>query len=565
MPGEITPGPIALFYSYSHKDESLRDEMAKHLTTLQRAGFIREWYDRELLAGDEWDRQISTHVETAEVILLLISADFLASRYCYDVEAKRALERHAAGSARVIPIVLRPVVWNLTPFAALQALPANARAVTEWPNPDLAFVNICEGILAIVVAWKGNASYPGRNAEQEPDRPPSSPRLVRARKRVLDAAMPKGVQTGKATTLVVMLRRESSSGLRAVVEVEKSYGVAREDVRSTPSFRLEFPFSADGKLAPLELELRVRAPDFEPQVQTKSISVHPRGDSEPKVFLLTPNCQGELVLTVQLCQGEKEITSCLLRTNGWASEQEIGHAGHTLVSVPLDSPQEGGQEFETYYGDASLGDIAREMNAKISKTPPEHEAPAAPAPSGLAPRPQQSSSEDRTMTSAPVPPTLGPSPPTAASSPISRSPAGAYAPTPGARESDRKYQPRLEKKASFRYVGLAAAVVLFATVGSFTYLHMGGRQAPPSVTERTPADAAPTAVADGQLEFSTNPPGAEVRVDGKFVGLSPVTAKLPAGIHRYQITLKGHRTQIGAVEIARGSRVQKTLDLEPAP
>jgi hypothetical protein len=353
--------------------------------------------------------------------------------------------------------------------------------------------------------------------------------------------MPKGVQTGKATTLVVMLRRESSSGLRAVVEVEKSYGVEKEDVRSTPSFPLEFPLGADGKLAPLDLELRVRAPDFEPQVQTKGIRVPPRGDSEPKVFLLTPNRQGELVLTVQLCQGEKEITSCLLRTNGWASEQEIAHAGHILVSVPLDSPQEGGQEFGKYEILEVIGEGASGATYRA-----------------------------REITPAPVPQTLGPSPgsspATAAAGPISRSPAGAYArPTPGARESDTKYQPRLEKKASFRYVGLAATVILFATVGSFTYLHLGGKQAPPSVTERTPAEAAPTAVADGQLKFSTNPPGAEVRVDGKFVGLSPVTAKLPAGIHRYQITLKGHRTEIGAVEIAGGSRVQRTLDLEPTP
>jgi hypothetical protein len=335
MRGEIVQGPITLFYSYSHKDESLREQLANHLMTLQRAGFIREWHDRQILGGEEWDKQISIHLERAQVILLLISADFLASKYCYDIEAKRALERHSTGAARVIPIILRPVLWKLTPFATLQALPTDARAVTEWPNRDVAFVNICEGILAIVVAWKHNLSRLGAQGGTITG-PPEFRHAVNVRKRVMDAALPRRVQVGAATALVIMLRREDSSGLRAIVELETSYGLRKEDVRSTGSFPIEFPVDSSGVLAPLELELEIHAPDFSPPVQGKRINVPPGGDSDPKIFLLTPQRLGELLLTVQLGQRDREIASCLLRTEAEITEQEITAGGHSLVSIPLD-------------------------------------------------------------------------------------------------------------------------------------------------------------------------------------------------------------------------------------
>ena len=94
---------IELFFSYSHKDETLRDKLANHLKLLERQGVISAWYDRDLTAGTEWAGQIDKHLESAQVILLLISADFLASDYCYDMELKRAMELHELGEARVIP------------------------------------------------------------------------------------------------------------------------------------------------------------------------------------------------------------------------------------------------------------------------------------------------------------------------------------------------------------------------------------------------------------------------------------------------------------------------------
>jgi len=149
LPSQRQKQNIELFLSYSHRDESLRDELAKHLKLLERQQVISAWHDRDISAGTEWASQINEHLETAKVILLLISSDFLASDYCYDIELARAMERHELGEARVIPIILRPVDWAGASFGKLQALPNNAKPITTWDNQDLAFENVVKGIRLI--------------------------------------------------------------------------------------------------------------------------------------------------------------------------------------------------------------------------------------------------------------------------------------------------------------------------------------------------------------------------------------------------------------------------------
>ena len=143
--------PIEVFYSYAHADEKLRDELAKHLSILQRAGVISSWHDRHIGPGGDWKGIIDQRLNSASLILLLISPDFLGSDYCHDVELKRALERHHSGEARVIPIILRPVDWSSAELSSLQALPVDAKPVTIWDNTDQAFVNIAQGVRAAVV------------------------------------------------------------------------------------------------------------------------------------------------------------------------------------------------------------------------------------------------------------------------------------------------------------------------------------------------------------------------------------------------------------------------------
>jgi DNA polymerase III delta prime subunit len=141
-----TGASLTLFYSYAHEDESFREQLEKHLRLLKRQSLISEWHDRLIDAGTEWAKQIDEHLETASVILLLISPDFLASDYCYEIEMQCALERHARGVACVIPVILRPCEWHEAPFAHIQVLPRDGKPVTEWDNLDAAFLNVTQGI-----------------------------------------------------------------------------------------------------------------------------------------------------------------------------------------------------------------------------------------------------------------------------------------------------------------------------------------------------------------------------------------------------------------------------------
>ncbi len=138
--------PLRLFLSYSHKDENLRASLGDHLAALQREGVISLWHDRRITAGEEWAGAIDVNLEEADIILCLVSAAFLASPYCSDIELKRALERHASGEARVIPVILRPADWTGTALGGLQALPPNGKPVTNWSNRDEAFLSIVRGI-----------------------------------------------------------------------------------------------------------------------------------------------------------------------------------------------------------------------------------------------------------------------------------------------------------------------------------------------------------------------------------------------------------------------------------
>jgi hypothetical protein len=155
----MLPGPkksIEIFFSYSHKDQDLRDRLEIHLALLRNQGFVSTWHDRKIAPGMEWAGEIDAHLNTTQIILLLVSADFLASAYCYDVEVTRAMERHNAGEACVIPIILRHCEWHPAPFGKLQALPTDGKPVDSqnWYNKDEAFHNITQGIRKAVEGFQ---------------------------------------------------------------------------------------------------------------------------------------------------------------------------------------------------------------------------------------------------------------------------------------------------------------------------------------------------------------------------------------------------------------------------
>ena len=149
MTAELTQ-IMKVFYCYAHEDRELRDLLERHLANLKRSGQITEWHDREINPGQEWQRQIDENLNNADIILLLVSPDFMYSDYCYGTEMKRALERHEVGTARVIPIILRPTDWEDAPFSKLQMLPTDANPVTKWGNKDEAFYDIARGIRKVI-------------------------------------------------------------------------------------------------------------------------------------------------------------------------------------------------------------------------------------------------------------------------------------------------------------------------------------------------------------------------------------------------------------------------------
>ena len=146
--------PIRLFYCYSHKDEDFRLRFEIHLAALRRGGLIAEWHDRKIDPGDAWIDQIDRHLASADIILLLVSADFLASDYCWGQEMSNALDRHARGEARVIPVILRHCMWQSTPLAPLQAVPKDARPIAAWSDPDEAFVDVVDSITTAIETFR---------------------------------------------------------------------------------------------------------------------------------------------------------------------------------------------------------------------------------------------------------------------------------------------------------------------------------------------------------------------------------------------------------------------------
>jgi hypothetical protein len=139
-----------IFLSYAHADEDLKKELDKHLMPLKRSGKIETWNDRELIAGQEWNEEILSELNKAEIILLLISSDFIASQYIWEKELTTAMNRHNEGTAKVVPVIIKNCLWQDMPFAKLQALPRNAKPVAAYENSDDAFTEIAFEINRLV-------------------------------------------------------------------------------------------------------------------------------------------------------------------------------------------------------------------------------------------------------------------------------------------------------------------------------------------------------------------------------------------------------------------------------
>lgn len=151
-PGQAVRGaPVEIFISYSHADADLASLLDTHLAALRREGLVATWIDRQIGPGDQWRAAIDTRLDRAAVVLLLVSANFIASDYCWDVELSRAMERHDAGKAKIIPVILRDCDWKHLPFAAFQAVPTGARPVASWPDKHEAIADVVRAVRSAVL------------------------------------------------------------------------------------------------------------------------------------------------------------------------------------------------------------------------------------------------------------------------------------------------------------------------------------------------------------------------------------------------------------------------------
>ena len=163
-----------LFTSYSHRDERALERLHTHLAMLKREGLIAAWHDRAILAGDNIDNQIDSHLAEGDIFLALVSPDFLDSKYCYEREMTTALKRHDEGTLRVIPIIQEPCDWTSSPLGQLRALPKDGKAISTWTNENVAYVDIVKELRRALAgptpphAAKSSPSQPQQATETAP-------------------------------------------------------------------------------------------------------------------------------------------------------------------------------------------------------------------------------------------------------------------------------------------------------------------------------------------------------------------------------------------------------------
>ena len=158
------------FISYSHRDAVAVERLHTHLAVLLRERRLDAWFDRRIVPGDQIDAEIARELEACDLFLMLVSPDSLASDYCVDREMRRALERHDAGEARVVPIIVEPCDWSSSPLGQLKALPRDGKPISEWANENSAYLDVVNGLRRILDSAEDVLRPPSRNAAFRPTR-----------------------------------------------------------------------------------------------------------------------------------------------------------------------------------------------------------------------------------------------------------------------------------------------------------------------------------------------------------------------------------------------------------
>ena len=128
--------PTKIFISYAHANESFKDDLVGHLKGIERLVEVDVWDDRRLEGGDLWREEIDAALQNCTIALLLVSKEFIASKFIAEVEIPELLKRHADGELRVVPIIIRPCVWEPHNYSRFQVLPKDGKPVSTYSEEN---------------------------------------------------------------------------------------------------------------------------------------------------------------------------------------------------------------------------------------------------------------------------------------------------------------------------------------------------------------------------------------------------------------------------------------------
>lgn len=333
--------PVSVFYSYSHADEQMRDVIDKQLATLRRLGLVETWHDRRIGAGQEWNKEIDAKLRSADIILLLLSPDFISSDYCYGIEATAALERHKRDEATVIPIVLRAVDFKGLPFADLQSLPQDGRPIFFQQTPsgpryhEDRLLEIEQGIRAAVenIAPRRLRKHGSAHTHSTVLEP-----------RAIDAAIAQQISVGEFRDVVVQIRLERSDGLRGVLLPDFTSDVRRPEYSSNPGdirsevFDAAYSVTTDNELISPQYRLLINAPSMLIGTAEKHFPLRHMRDSSVFTFLVKAETEGEHRLLINLESSGWTVSEALLQTSATAFRPSPGGkalAAGVVASVQL--------------------------------------------------------------------------------------------------------------------------------------------------------------------------------------------------------------------------------------
>jgi eukaryotic-like serine/threonine-protein kinase len=292
------PYPVTIFYAYAEEDELLKEQLDNHLGRLQRQNLVGERYNRCIMPGRSWAKTIHDRLNTATIILLLVSPDFLASGYCSGAEIKYAIDRHKDETALVVPVILRCIDWHTTPFAHLPCLPFNAKPVTFWCNRQEAFLAIAHGLHALI---KNMDDY------TQSDHLPSSIHTMTKQASVIDQRNYRNDLLRNVRTVWL----DSSLQNVALIRLRLS---ARRDVVAGPR-QLTMPkFNRPARLLPIRTRLK-----------------HVYNNADGKLLLLGEPGSGKTTLLLKLTRDllnqaerdEKRAIPVIFKLSTWTKKRQI--------------------------------------------------------------------------------------------------------------------------------------------------------------------------------------------------------------------------------------------------